>query len=144
MVTGNSMIPTLFSGDRILVSTISNIERFDTLVFNDPSANTVVKRVIGLPGEEIRYTNDQLFINDEPVDEPFLEDIESGILTSNYLYTQDEDSEEAATVPDGHYFLMGDNRRFSFDSRFYGSIDETNIIGEVKFVFYPFDRMQLK
>lgn len=142
------MAPTLMSNDRVLVSTVSEINRFDIVVFNDPTNTTVVKRVIGLPGESIRYKDEQLYINDEPIEEPFLkqEEIEEfqGVWTSNFTLPDNEESEMPSTIPENHYFLMGDNRRFSFDSRFYGSIDEENIIGEVKMVYYPFERVQLK
>lgn len=139
------MAPTLHSNDRVVVSTVSQIDRFDVVVFNDPADNTVVKRVIGLPGESIRYTEEQLYINDEPIDEPFLNqpEIENypGVWTSDYVLSHGDDE---AVIPEGEYFLMGDNRRFSFDSRFYGSIEESKIIGEVKMVYYPFERAQLK
>lgn len=148
LVTGDSMAPTLLSNDRVLVSSVSQIERFDVVIFQDPTDNTVVKRVIGLPGETVRYSNEQLFINDEPVDEPFLEQEEieefSGVWTSDFTLPTEEGEETIGRIPENHYFLMGDNRRFSFDSRFYGSIDEENIIGEVKLVYYPFERAQLK
>lgn len=148
LVTGNSMAPTLLSNDRVLVSTVSQVERFDVVIFQDPTENTVVKRVIGLPGETIRYSNEQLFINDKPMDEPFLEQEEidefSGVWTSDFDLPVEEEGDVEGSIPENHYFLMGDNRRFSFDSRFYGSIEEENIIGEVKLVYYPFERAQLK
>lgn len=148
-VSGNSMAPTVLSGDRVLVSTISGIDRFDIVVFQDPNETTVVKRVIGLPGETVHYRNEQLYIDGEPLEESFLNQSEieefSGVWTSDYtLPRSEENPEQTMTIPENHYFLMGDNRRFSFDSRFYGSIPEEDIIGEVKLVYYPFDRFQLK
>ncbi len=142
-VTGISMYPTLSSNDKVLMSTVSRIERFDIIVFTDPMNKTVVKRVIGLPGETIRYEQDQLYINDEAIAEPFLNRPEiideKGLWTSNFTYI----GSEGTVVPEGQYFLMGDNRRYSYDSRFYGSIAEEELIGEVLMLYDPIERFEI-
>lgn len=142
------MEPTLLHNDRVLVSTISEINRFDIVVYNDPNDSVVVKRVIGLPGETVHYRNEELFINNQQIEEPFLNQDEivsfPGVWTSDYILTNEADRDSPMKIPENYYFLMGDNRRFSFDSRFYGSISEEEIIGKVKLVYYPIDRLQLK
>lgn len=147
-VTGRSMEPTLQHNDRVVVSTISQIERFDIVIFNDPNDTVVVKRVIGLPGETVHYRNEQLFIDNEPVVETFLEQEEivsfPGIWTSDYTLISEDDQNTLMSIPENYYFLMGDNRRFSYDSRFYGSISEEEIIGKVKLVYYPVERFQFQ
>lgn len=143
-VDGSSMVPTFQQNDQIIVETIHQIDRFDVIVFRDPSNRTFVKRVIGLPGESIRYENDQLFINDEPIDEPFLENDyvkeAGGVWTSNFTL---ESLTGEAVVPEGHYYVLGDNRRLSHDSRYYGPIPADAIIGEAVMVYYPFERVSI-
>ncbi|MEC6747288.1 signal peptidase I [Marinilactibacillus sp. XAAS-LB27] len=140
-VTGISMYPTFDSNDKVVMSTVSSIERFDILVFTDPMNKTVVKRVIGLPGESIRYEQDQLYVNNQIVAEPFFDrneiNEEPGLWTSNFDIIQTGDQR----VPEGEYFLMGDNRRYSYDSRFYGSISSESVIGKVVLLYYPFERI---
>ncbi|WP_208559952.1 signal peptidase I [Marinilactibacillus kalidii] len=141
-VTGISMYPTFHSNDRVVMSTVSSIDRFDIIVFTDPMNKTVVKRVIGMPGDSVRYDQDQLYINNKIIEEPFFdrEEIEQepGLWTSNFDISQTGDQR----VPEGHYFLMGDNRRYSYDSRFYGSISSESVLGKVVLLYYPIDRIE--
>ncbi|WP_027108414.1 signal peptidase I [Lacticigenium naphthae] len=140
-IQGDSMLPTLQSGDVTLVNRLAKIQRFDTIVFNDGDSQPVVKRVIGLPGDRLHYQNDQLFINERKINEfyfnTFTQEEASGLRTSDFSLQEILPEGE---VPSNEYFVLGDNRRFSYDSRFYGTISSEAIIGEVQVIFYPFDR----
>lgn len=143
-IDGSSMFPTFQQNDQIIVETIHQINRFDVIVFRDSSNKTFVKRVIGLPGESIRYENDQLFVDNKPIKERFLENdyVEKagGVWTSNFTL---ESLTGEVVVPEGHYFVLGDNRRLSHDSRYYGPIPAETIIGEAVMVYYPFGRVSI-
>ena len=142
-IEGSSMIPTFQQDDQIIVKTIYDIERFDLVVFHDSSNRTLVKRVIGLPGEKIQYENDQLYVNDKKFEEKFLDNDlvnnAGGIWTSDFTL---EELTGTQVVPEDEYFVLGDNRRSSNDSRYFGSIPVELIVGETSFIYYPFNRMK--
>ena len=161
-----SMIPTLNVGDFILVNkyaygvrlpvvgtkvvSIDDPKRGEVMVFIPPHENKYyIKRVIGLPGDTIRYENKSLFINGEAIEKNFLENITvntsigdlAGTLSSENLGsvlhpTQHIDAAGGRrlrttwVVPSGHYFMMGDNRDNSADSREWGPVSEENIVGK--------------
>ena len=93
----------------------------------------LIKRVIGLPGETVEYRNNQLYINGEPVEEPFLD----ASYTSTYpgTFTSDFKTEK---LGEDEYFCMGDNRPHSSDSRYYGAFHKSDIVSKGVFVIYPF------
>ena len=142
MVDGDSMEPTLTNGDYLILNKVSSIERFDIVVFPPPDQDDTqyVKRVIGVPGDSIEYRDDVLFLNGEPTEQIFLEDslqkdatiYTSGDFTLLTLFGVD-------TVPEGQYFVLGDNRLNSRDSRAFGFIDEESILGKVSFRYWPFE-----
>lgn len=140
-ISGTSMSPTLVEHDQLLVNTLSEIDRFDILVFRDPGMKPVVKRVIGMPGETFYYHDDQLYVDGKQIKEPFLnfyeKDANSGLFTSNFTLSE---VTTKPIIPKDHYFVMGDNRRYSYDSRHYGTISESSIIGEAQLLYYPMDR----
>ena len=138
-IPSGSMIPTLQIGDRIVVSKISfpieGVQRGDIVVFRrpaadkvDPSIEDLVKRVIGLPGETIWSSKGHVYINGKMLSEPYLP---PGDLTYHI---------KRQTIPKGDYFLMGDNRGDSYDSRFFGPVPGSLFIGKVVLRFYPFSR----
>lgn len=143
-IDGSSMFPTFQQNDEIIVETVHQINRFDVIVFRDASNRTFVKRVIGLPGESIRYEDDQLYVDNKSIKEPFLENdyVEKagGVWTSNFTL---ESLTGEVVIPDGHYFVLGDNRRLSHDSRYYGPIPAEMIVGEAVMVYYPFERISI-
>ena len=142
MVDGDSMEPTLTNGDYLILNKFSSVERFDIVVFPPPDQDDTqyVKRVIGVPGDSIEYRDDVLFLNGEPTEQIFLEDslqkdatiYTSGDFTLLTLFGVD-------TVPEGQYFVLGDNRLNSRDSRVFGFIDEESILGKVSFRYWPFE-----
>ncbi|SDK29153.1 signal peptidase I [Sediminibacillus albus] len=140
IVEGESMMPTLHDGDRIILSKISKIQRFDEIAFQAPdSEDAYVKRVIGLPGDTVEMKEDILYINDKPVEEPYLEEYKKRLSNSQYL-TNDFTLQEVAgksTVPEDSLFVLGDNRLDSKDSRYFGFITEESVIGDVKLRIWP-------
>lgn len=124
-----SMIPTLNDYDRALVSRIynfQNIKRGDIIVFYSQELNeTLIKRLIGVPGDKIEIKNGILFINDEQIEEDYVK--------NNNQYNG------TFKVPDGKYFFLGDNRPHSNDSRFWKNpyINSSDIKGKLQFRFYP-------
>ncbi|MBD7907151.1 signal peptidase I [Sporosarcina gallistercoris] len=148
VVDGVSMMPTLEDGDKMIVNKISysigKPDRFDIVVFHAPEQRDYIKRVIGLPGDSVEYKDDVLYINDQAFPEPYLDAYKKenteGTLTEDF--TLDEKIQQQ-TVPEGHVFVMGDNRRKSNDSRHIGVISIEEIIGTTKFVFWPMDDIGL-
>ena len=127
-VNGSSMSPTLKNNDIMLLDKIgyrfSEIERFDIVVVQNVNSK-IIKRVIGLPGEVVEYKDNVLYINGE-----VLEDKYNSIIQDDFLVTLDEDK----------YFVMGDNRGDSLDSRVIGPILESNVLGRATFTIFPFNR----
>ena len=108
-----------------------NPQRFDVVICRYPGRGDVnfVKRVIGLPGDTVELRNGYLYVNGEKYDEPYINDAyRSGMLNDFQPYT----------VPEGKFFVMGDHRNNSNDSRSVGPIDRTMIVGHVRRVLFPF------
>ncbi|MFS0656003.1 signal peptidase I [Bacillus sp. 179-C3.3 HS] len=136
-VEGISMDPTFSDGTELLVNKfspkLSNIHRFDYVLFHGPNQNILIKRVIGLPGETIKYEDDQLFVNGAKWKEPFLKEQKKhkmgNVLTGDFQL-------EAITghdqIQENHFFVIGDNRIHSFDSRHFGTISKDQIVGVKK------------
>ncbi len=136
-----SMEPTLQVGDRILVDKLSyrfhGVGRSDIVVFatppkeTDTSVKDLVKRVIGLPGDVIWSSHGRVYIDGRPLAEPFLP---PGTVTQDIPRQK---------VPPGEYFVMGDNRSDSQDSRFFGPIPRSLIVGHVVFRIWPLTRVHV-
>ena len=150
-VQGASMMPTLENGEMLMVdkitSKITDFDRFDIIVFKATEEENYVKRIIGLPGDTVQYIDDVLYINDEKYDEPYLDDykaelIDSGTLTEDFTL---ESYLQQTVVPEGHLFVLGDNRRISVDSRLpeVGFVPIDTVIGEVRFVYWPLSQVGL-
>ncbi|WP_035342368.1 signal peptidase I [Halalkalibacter hemicellulosilyticus] len=135
-VQGESMEPSVFDGERFIVNKVgygfSDPQRFDLVVFHASETEDYIKRVIGLPGDQISYTNDTLYINGEEIEEPFLEAMKKD---GRDRYTRDFAMEEI--VPEDHVFVLGDNRPNSLDSRRLGFIPMDHIVGKVDLRFWP-------
>ena len=129
-----SMAPTLKVNDRVLVNKLSydlhDVHRGDLVVFESPpnegsQTKDLIKRVIGLPGETVESRDGQILINGQVLEEPYLEpDVTTGPL-------------EKTTVPAEHLWVMGDNRANSRDSRFFGAIPESLVIGRAFVRVWP-------
>ena len=145
-VEGASMMPTYEDGDRVFINKIvkmtNGLERFDVIVFEATESENYIKRIIGLPGEHIMYHDDELYINGEKLEEPYLEQYKLN-LHDQGDFTYDFTLEEIINlteIPEGYYFVLGDNRRVSNDSRNpnVGLISKDQILGEVNIRYYPF------
>jgi len=132
-VEGYSMAPTLQGGEFILVNRLAyrfggKPRRGDIVVFR-PDNNGLgdyIKRVIGLPGDEVLIQNGTVFINNHPLDEPYIQEKPK---YSGYW-----------KVPEGHIFVLGDNRNHSTDSHLLGPVPMERVIGRAVLVYWPFQR----
>jgi signal peptidase I len=134
-VQGTSMEPLLLDGERIVVNKLvyrfQPIERGDVVVFwypRDPAVS-FIKRVVGLPGDLVEIRSGQLLVNGLPVRESYLPES-----------FRDGDSYPPTEVRKGYYFVLGDHRRSSNDSRSWGEVPERYIYGRAVFRFWPFGR----
>jgi len=186
-IPSGSMMPTLLAGDFILVNKftyglrvpilnntfieVNQPKRGDVVVFHYPPAPSIdyIKRVIGLPGDRIKYQDKKLTINGEPVAQELVGDyeyvmaglnvitakqyrerlgsVQHDILIHEVMGTYEEDSlggkflnNDEITVPPGHYLAMGDNRDNSSDSRVWGFVPERNLVGKAFFIWMNFDQ----
>lgn len=143
-VSGESMSPNFHNADRVVVSKTSNIQRFDVIVFDAPDieGEKYIKRVIGLPGDSIKVEDDVLYINGEMFPEEYLAENKEANplqhLTGDFSLKENTGESQ---VPDDMLFVMGDNRLDSKDSRIFGFVPYDSVLGEVKFRFYPFQKV---
>ena len=148
VVEGESMLPTLEEGNKLVVNKIgfeaSELQRFDVIVFHANQNEDYVKRIIGLPGDEIEYRNDQLYINEKKFEEPFLEKYRAKIFNSTLTgdFTL-EDVTDKKKVPKGKLFVLGDNRLGSWDSRHFGYVSIEKVVGKVNLRYWPLDEMDI-
>jgi signal peptidase I len=129
IVHGYSMEPTLHENQRLIIEKVSyrfeQPVRGDVVIVDVPDSEIpLIKRVVGLPGETVAILNGQLFINNQPVTEPYL----SPLPAYNY---------PATTVPEGCLFVMGDNRTVSRDSRAFGPVSQDQILGRAWLSYWP-------
>lgn len=166
-IPSGSMRPTILEKDRVFVEKLDypkkEIKRGDILVFYPPETQlsdsplalfsrltgifckdiAYIKRAIGLPGDkfEIKRNSEsgeyRVYINNKPLNEPY---ISSKI---EWTYCRDDMYCGPFTIPEGHYFMMGDNRNNSQDSRFWGFLDEKRVIGRANFMFWPIKRINI-
>ncbi|KAB2331820.1 signal peptidase I [Bacillus mesophilum] len=137
-VRGESMVPTFANEQKLIVSKTSEIERFDMIVFHSPVEDQdYVKRIIGMPGDTVEMKDDVLYVNGKAYKEPYVNrDLVMDKVTADFTL---QELLGQNIVPENSYFVMGDNRLRSYDSREFGFISEEAVVGEVKFRFYPFD-----
>lgn len=138
-VHGESMMPTFEDDDKVMLVKIYAIENFDMIVFTAPNGVNFIKRVIGIPGDRISMENDQLYVNGKAKAEPYL-DNNRKIAEQQGLSRLTEDFKEF-TVPAESYYVLGDNRLNSKDSRVLGFISQDSIVGEVKIRLSPLDHV---
>ena len=139
MVKGESMYPTLHNKDIMILDKIkykySSIERFDIVVIRNDGKN-IIKRVIGLPGDSVDYIDSKLYINGKMYVEKYLDlDVKTLLNGSDF---------EVDNIPDDCYFVLGDNREVSKDSRSIGLIKKKDIEGKATITIFPFNRLGSK
>ena len=131
-VEGTSMLPRLEDRDRLFINKfvyhVENIQRGDIVVFHYPRdpEKSYIKRVIAVPGDELRIDRGQVWLNGKPLREPY--------VPAQY---RDSRSMPEMTVPEGSYFMMGDHRSISSDSREFGPVERALIYGKAAFIYWP-------
>ena len=127
-VNGESMMNTLHDGDIMIMNSInyrfSEIKRYDIVII-DEGQELIIKRVIGLPGDTVKCVNNKLYINDKRVKDK---------------YASSKTSDFSVDVGNGEYFVLGDNRSNSMDSRVFGTFKKKEIIGKTSLTIFPFSR----
>jgi len=140
-VIGPSMMNTLLDGDIMILDRIKyrfkEINRFDIVVINHDN-NYIIKRIIGIPGDNLEYRNNKLYINNKEYKENYLD---KDTLTYDFSLEQITGLD---IIPEGYYFVLGDNREESADSRIIGLVKEENIEGNANFIVFPFSRLGSK
>ena len=126
-VDGDSMNKTFKNGDILILYKLSKIERFDVIVLHEEKDNEkIIKRVIGMPGDTVAIKDGEIYINDEKINDEYAYG-----MTSDY---------DRITLKSDEYFILGDNRLISKDSRYFGPIKEKEIKGKVVFRIFPFSK----
>ena len=137
-VEGTSMLPGLQDQERIFVNKFvykfEAIQRGDIVVFHYPldPTKSYIKRVIGVPGDHIRIIDGQVYVNDQPLAESY--------VPSEYF---DARSMFETTVPENSYFVLGDHRSMSNDSRDFGAVSQKYIFGKAVLVYWPVDKLSM-
>ncbi len=140
-VEGTSMLPMLEDQDRLVINKIAyswagslvgeHIQRGDVVVFHYPydTTKSYIKRVIALPGDTLRIDHGRVYVNGQ-------------MLTETYVPARfaDDRSQQQTVIPDGKYFMMGDHRSISSDSRDFGPVSKDLVYGRAAFVYWPVDQ----
>ncbi len=137
-ISGDSMHPTLVDGEQIVAEKISGkIKRGDIVVFAHPEnpQTLIIKRVIGLPGEGFKISANKVYIDNMQLDESY-----SSNLTQGKGYLQEN---VEYTVPHNAYVVLGDNRENSIDSRDWGYLEKSKIVGKSFVVYYPLTKVRI-
>lgn len=140
-VEGTSMEPGLSDNERIFINkftyklNLGEVKRGDTVVFWYPrdTSKSYIKRVIGLPGDRVRIVDGQVYVNGTALNEEY--------VAERFRDTSSWQDGQEATVPSNMYFVLGDHRNSSSDSRAWGYVPRENIYGKAVFVYWPLDRM---
>lgn len=152
-IPSGSMIPTLLIGDHLLVNkfiygtvipftdkrvlVLERPRRGDIIVFKFPEDpdRDFIKRIVAGPGDTVELRQKQLYVNDQAVDEPYAQYIEKRYNSSS----DPRDNFGPYLVPEGKYFVMGDNRDQSYDSRYWGYVDMKDIKGKALIIYWSWD-----
>ena len=143
IVRGDSMYDTLKDGEVLFLSKInyrvSEIKRFDIVVIKDLDDDLIIKRVIGLPGDNIEYKDNTLYINGKKSNQQFTEDETEDFTLEEICEIHNITCD--GKIPNGMYLVLGDNRDVSADSRVKGLINRDQILGKAVFRIWPFNRI---
>ena len=143
-ISGPSMEPGLHTGEFVLVNQLayrfgSNPQRGDVIVFHppsDPEGEPYIKRVIAIPGDQVTVTLTQVVVDNVVLQEPYTYPLAPGEVGSGTILTH-------VTLKAGQYFVLGDHRDNSSDSRVFGPVPAQNIIGRAEFVFLPVNNIHM-
>jgi signal peptidase I len=134
LVSGSSMEPSFENGNYLLVDELTyrfrEPKRGEVIVFKSPTDghSYYIKRIIGLPGESLVIDGDRVSV---------VKDGKENALEENYVLDKNSGRKYEVKLDEGEYFVMGDNRDFSFDSRSWGALKDSNVIGLVRFRLWP-------
>jgi signal peptidase I len=162
LIPSESMATTLSIGQRVLVDRVSyhlhDVRRGDVIVFHRPplaerlaagsaddsqNGEVLIKRVIGLPGDTLALQSGRVLVDGVPLDEPYVRSVAGMPAPTEPGVVYSEDGAggwsltQPYTVPADSYFVMGDNRQDSFDSRYWGTVPKENVIGHAFFTYWP-------
>lgn len=169
-VSGISMQPNFENGERVISVRHAQLKRGEVVIVNAPDepGAMYIKRIIGLPGETLVSKNNQIYINGKKISQPWLKqgfkmtDNEQGFTGTKYSQTQNfsiaslartknyqqyytkaqlREMEKTNKIPKGTYFVMGDHRSVSKDSRYIGTIKRKNVVGVVKLRYWPLNKI---
>lgn len=136
-IDGYDMMPIANDGEWVIVNKLSKLRRFKLVAFKEPhSQKVIIQRVIGLPGENIFYEDDTLYVNYREVDERFLEEQLNRAKSTQTLFTKNW-TKDGEAIPEDKFFVLGDNRPYALDSREFGYIDKKDLIGVVELRVLP-------
>ncbi len=136
VVRGASMEPTLHDNERLIANKISyrfeTPERGEIIIFKPPLEikRNYIKRIIGVPGDKIEITEGEIYLNDKKLEEP-------------YVKNRSYENMPPTIVPDNSFFVLGDNRPNSSDSRYWGFVPRKNVVGRAWVVFWPLNKIRL-
>lgn len=136
-IKGSSMEPNFHDGEYLLSDKITyrlrEPKRGDVIVFEAPGANgdEFIKRIIGTPGDKVAVKDGKVYVNEQLLTEAYLP---QGLVTTAGAFLKEATE---VTVPDGYYFVLGDNRPFSSDSRAWGLVAKPKITGRAWFIYWP-------
>ncbi|MFA6327709.1 MAG: signal peptidase I [Bacilli bacterium] len=137
IVDGDSMNSTLFNNDIMILNKIgfslNGLNRFDIIAIKIENDH-LIKRVIGLPGEKIEYRDHQLYVNNKKMKDPYAKITDD--FNTEYLVKD-------GIIPKDKYFVLGDNRLYSADSRIIGFIDKKDILGKTNLIIFPFNHIKI-
>ena len=136
VVRGASMEPTLHNNERLIANKISyrfeSPKRSEIIIFKPPLEikRNYIKRIIGIPGDKIEIIKGEIYLNDNKLEE-------------NYIEYKSYEDLSAVLVPDDSFFVLGDNRSNSSDSRYWGFVPRKNVVGKAWVVFWPLNKIRL-
>jgi signal peptidase I len=136
VVRGASMEPTLHNNERLIANKISyrfeSPKRSEVIIFKPPLEikRNYIKRIIGIPGDKIEIIKGEIYLNDNKLEE-------------NYIEYKSYEDLSAILVPDDSFFVLGDNRSNSSDSRYWGFVPRKNVVGKAWVVFWPLNRIRI-
>jgi signal peptidase I len=136
VVRGASMEPTLHDNERLIANKISyrfeTPERSEIIIFRPPLGikRNYIKRIIGIPGDKIEIAKGEIYLNDKKLEEP-------------YVKNRSYENMPPTIVPDNSFFVLGDNRPNSSDSRYWGFVPRKNVVGRAWVVFWPLNRIRI-
>lgn len=144
IVSGVSMEPNFYEGDMLVLDKMTytkNLNRGDVIVAVNElfASGKVIKRIVAVPGDKIRIQNGLVFVNNEPLNEPYLKYGVTTELEKDYYFTP---GTTFVVGPDS-YVAFGDNRADSLDSRYFGAIHISDIVGKVKIKYFPLNKFRI-